>query len=96
MSRSDPPERRPSRSSRARRIATILTMSALVFVVLWLMAFSFITSLIVATGCCVVVTAASTVSDIVEIVLDAVSAIIFGILAMIAAVFAAIIGLFGF
>jgi hypothetical protein len=96
MSTSDPRGRRPSQTSWVRRIATIVTLSALVFVVLWLMAFSFLTSLLIASGCCVVVVAASSVSDLVEIVLDAISAVVFGILAAIAAIFGAIFGLFGF
>ena len=53
------------------------------------------TSLLVSAGCCVVVVAASTVFDVVEMVLDAIAAVIFGVLGAIAAVFAAIFGLFG-
>lgn len=95
MSTSDPRGRRPPSANWVRRIATVVALSVVVFVVLWLMAFSVLTSLLVASGCCVVVTAASTVSDVVEIVLDAIAAVIFGVFAAIAAVFAAIIGLFG-
>jgi hypothetical protein len=97
MNASNMPGNRPSPArSPVRRIATIVTLSALVFVVLWLMAFSFLTSLLVASGCCVVVVAASSVWDIVEMVLDAIAAVIFGVLAAIGAIFGAIFGLFGF
>jgi hypothetical protein len=62
---------------------------------MWLMAFSVLTSLLTAAGCCVVVVAASAVSDPVEMVLDAIAALVFGVLGAIAAFFAAIFSLFG-
>lgn len=82
-------------SSPARRIAVSIILGGLVFLALWLMAFSLLTSFLIGSGCCIVVSAASTVSDVVEAVLDAIAAVIFGILAAIAAVFAAIFSLFG-
>jgi hypothetical protein len=82
-------------SSPARRIATAIVIGVLIFGMLWIMVFSLVTSLLIGTGCCVVVIAASSVSDLVETVLDAIASIIFGVLAAIAAVFAAILGLFG-
>jgi hypothetical protein len=90
------PGRRPaSAGSIVRRFAAAMIMSAMVFVLLWLMAFSLFTSLLASAGCWLVVVAASTVFDVVEMVLDAIAAVIFGVLAAIAAVFAAILGLFG-
>lgn len=82
--------------SPVRRIAAALIISGIIFVVLWLVAFSMITSLLVSAGLCAVVVATSTISDIVEMVLDAIAAVIFGIFAVIAALFAAIFALFGF
>lgn len=79
-----------------RRIAVAVILSGLVFVVMWMMAISFVTSLLVSAGCCVVVVAAGTVFDIVEMVLDAIAAIVFGVLGAIAAILGAIFGLFGF
>jgi hypothetical protein len=79
----------------ARRIAATVIMSGVVFLMMWLMAFSVLTSLLTAAGCCVVVVAASAVSDPVEMVLDAIAALVFGVLGAIAAFFAAIFSLFG-
>jgi hypothetical protein len=78
-----------------RRIAATVLLGGLIFVALWLMALSVITSLLISTGCCVVLVAASTVWDVVEAVLNAIAAVVFGVLAAIAAVFAAIFSLFG-
>jgi hypothetical protein len=78
-----------------RRLAATVIMGALLFLVLWLMALSVVTSLLISAGCCVVLVAASTVFDLVEAVLNAIAAVIFGVLAAIAAVFAAIFSLFG-
>ena len=83
-------------TSPIRRIAATLIVGAILFVVLWLMAFSLVMSLLVASGCCIVLVAAGTASDLVEIVLDAIAAVVFGVLAVIAAVFAAIFAIFGF
>jgi hypothetical protein len=92
MSRSLGLRRRPGL---ARRIAATVIMSGVVFLMMWLMAFSVLTSLLTAAGCCVVVVAASAVSDPVEMVLDAIAALVFGVLGAIAAFFAAIFSLFG-
>jgi hypothetical protein len=90
------PTSRPTPTGRlVRRIVAAAIMGVLVFVGLWLMAFSIVTSLLVASGCCAVTVVASSISDLIGAVLDAIAAIIFGILAAIAAVFAAIFGLFG-
>ena len=70
-------------------------MGGLVLLLLWLMAFSVFTSLLIASGFCVVVVAASAASDPVETVLDAIAAVFFGVLAAIAAFFGAIFSLFG-
>lgn len=85
-----------SHGSPARRIATAIVLGALIFGMLWIMAFSLVTSLLIGSGCCVVVIAASAVSDLAETVLDAIASVVFGVLAAIAAVLAAILGLFGF
>ena len=73
-----------------------MILSGLVFAVLWVMAFSMITSLLIGAGCCVVIVAASSLSDLVDMLLDAIASAIFGVLAVIAAIFAGILGLFGF
>jgi hypothetical protein len=83
-------------SSPARRIAVAVILSGLVFAVLWIMVFSMVTSLLIGAGCCVVIVAASSLSDLVDMLLDAVATVIFGVLAVIAAIFGAILGLFGF
>lgn len=71
-------------------------LSVLVFAVLWIMVFSMVTSLLIGAGCCVVIVAASSVSDAVDMLLDALASVVFGVLAVVAAIFAAILGLFGF
>lgn len=95
MNTTDERRTRPARSP-VRRVVTAMILGAFVFVALWLLAFSLVASLLISSGCCVVLVAASTISDIVEMILDAISAIVFGILAAIAVVFAAIFSLFGF
>jgi hypothetical protein len=95
MNASDKRGSRPaSASSLVRRIAVTMILSGLVFVVLWLMAFSMLTSLLASAGFCIVVAAASAVSDPVESVLDAIAAVLFGILGAITAFFAAIFSIF--
>ena len=96
MNSPEPAARPASNSSPARRIATAVTLGALLFVALWITMFSMVTSLLIGTGCCVVLVAASSASDVFEMVLDAISAVVFGVLAIIGAIFAAIFGLFGF
>ena len=96
MNAPDQAARPASRKGPARRIATAIVLSLLIFGVLWIVAFSLVTSLLIGAGCCVVVIAASSVSDLVELLLDAIASVIFAVLAAIAAVFAAILGLFGF
>lgn len=79
-----------------RRLAATVILGGLVFVMLWIVAFGWLTSLLIAAGCCAVMVAASTVSDVVETVLDALATAVFAVLAVIAAVFAAIFSLFDF
>jgi hypothetical protein len=93
MNAPNEPVTRPARGP-ARRIAATVVLSGLVFLLLWLTAFSVLTSVLVASGFCVVVVAASAASDPVEIVLDAIAAIVFGVLGAIAAIFGAIFSLF--
>jgi hypothetical protein len=95
MNAPNEPGTRPAAISLVRRIAATVIMGGLVFLLLWLMAFSVFTSLLIATGCCVFVVAASAASDLVVTVLDAIAAVIFGVLGAIAAVFAAIFSFFG-
>ncbi|WP_108514405.1 hypothetical protein [Bradyrhizobium algeriense] len=96
MNSPEPAVRPASNSSPARRTAVAVILSGLVFVVLWIMVFSMVTSLLIGAGCCVVIVAASSLSDLFEMLLDAVATVIFGVLAAIAAIFGAILGLFGF
>lgn len=93
---SPPPAVQPTPSSPARRIATAVMLGFLVFTVLWVMVFGMVTSLLIGAGCCAVIVAASSVSDVVEMLLEAAAAVIFGVLAVIAAIFGAIFSLFGF
>ena len=87
---------RPTSTSRVvRRIAVAAIMSLLAFFVLWLMAVSFITSVLIASCFCAVTVVASSVSDVIEAILDAIAAVVFGVLAAIAALIAAIFSLFG-
>ena len=95
MNSPEPAVRPASNSSPARRIAVAVILSGLVFAVLWIMVFSLATSLLIGTGCCVVIVAASSLSDLAETLLDAIASVIFGVLAVIAAIFGAILGLFG-
>ena len=85
-----------STTSPGRRIAACVIVSAIGFLMLWLMAFSVVTSLLISAGVGVVLIAASTVSDVVEMVLDVIATVIFAIFAAIAAFFAALFSLFGF
>ena len=90
MNSPEPAVRTAPNSSPARRIAVAVILSGLVFVGLWIMVFSMVTSLLIGAGCCVVIVAATSVSDLVEMLLDAVATVIFGVLAVIAAIFGAI------
>ena len=96
MNSPEPTVRTVPNSSPARRIAVAVILSGLVFVVLGIMVFSMVTSLLIGSGCCVVIVAASSLSDLVDMLLDAVATVIFGVLAVIAAIFGAIFSLFGF
>jgi hypothetical protein len=91
----DQSAQRASGSGAIRRVAAAVAMCAMIFLVLWVVAFSFLTALLIASGCCVVLVATSTVSDIVEMVLDAIATVVLGVFAAIAAVFAAIFAIFG-
>jgi hypothetical protein len=96
MNPPEPAARPAPNSSPARRIAVAVILSGLVFAVLWIMVFNVVTSLLIGAGCCVVIVAASSLSDLVDMLLDALATVIFGVLAVIAAIFGAILGLFGF
>ena len=96
MDSPEPAVRPASNSSPARRIAVAVILSTLVFAVLWIMVFSMVTSLLIGAGCCVVIVAASSVSDLVDMLLDALATVIFGVLAVIAAIFAGLFSLFNF
>jgi hypothetical protein len=92
----EPAARTASNNSPARRIAVAVILSGLVFAVLWIMVFSMVTSLMIGAGCCVVIVAATSVSDLFDALLDAIASVIFGVLAVIAAIFGAIFSVFGF
>jgi len=62
MNPPEPAARPVSNSSPARRIAVAVMLSGLVFVVLWIMMFSMVTSLLIGSGCCVVIVAASSLN----------------------------------
>lgn len=96
MSPPEPAARPASKSSPTRRLAAAVMLSTMVFAVLWIVAFSVITSLLIGAGCCVVIVAAGSLSDVVDLLLDAVATVVFGILAVIAAIFGAIFSLFDF
>jgi hypothetical protein len=96
MNSPEPAVRTASNSSPARRIAVAVILSGLVFAALWIMMFNMVTSLLIGSGCCVVIVAASSLSDLFDALLDALATVIFGVLAVIAAIFGAIFSLFGF
>jgi hypothetical protein len=95
MSPPEPTARTASNSSPARRLAAAVILSGLVFAVLWIMVFGMVTSLLIGAGCCVVIVAASSLSDAIDMLLDAVATVV-GVLAIIAAIFGAIFSLFDF
>jgi hypothetical protein len=83
------PAVRPAPARRlARRVAATVIMSGLIFLLLWLVAFSAFTSLVIASGCCVVVVAASATFEPVVMVLDAIATVVFEVLGAIADFFA--------
>jgi hypothetical protein len=79
--------RSASTSRVVRRIAVSAIMSVLVFLAMWLMAFSLVTSLLIASSFCAVTILASSISDLIGIVLDTVAAVVFAVLAAIVAIF---------
>src|SRR5438876_1099316 len=62
MNPPEPAARPASNRSPARRIAVAVMLSGLVFAALWIMMFN--TSLLIGSGCCVVIVAASSLSDL--------------------------------
>jgi hypothetical protein len=96
MNASDQTTARPaSTSSSGRRIAACVLVGAIVFLALWMTAFTLVASFLISTCVGVVLVAASSVSDLVEMALDAIATVIFAIFAAIAAIFAALFSLFG-
>jgi hypothetical protein len=95
MNAPDRPATRRAPASLSRRIVATVVIGGMLFLVLWLMALTALTSLLISAGLCVALLSASAVSDPVETVLEFLVAIVFGVLAAIAAVFAAIFGIFG-
>ncbi|NOJ48891.1 hypothetical protein [Bradyrhizobium archetypum] len=96
MNSPEPVARPALQGSPARRIAVAVMLGGLIFMTLWIMMFSMVTSLLIGAGCCVVIVAASSASDMIEMLLDAVAAVLFGVVAVIAAIFGAIFSVFGF
>jgi hypothetical protein len=96
MNAPDQTTARPAPTNRiGPRIAASVILGVIAFFALWLMAFNLIASLLISSGCCVILIATSTVSDVIQTVLDAIASVISVILAAIGAVFAVIFGLFG-
>jgi hypothetical protein len=96
MNSPEPAARPASNRSPARRIAVAVALGTLLFMALWITMFGMVTSLLIGTGCCVLIVAASSLSDAVETLLDAVASAMLGIVAVIAAIFGAIFSVFGF
>lgn len=94
MNSPDQPVRSAPNSS-LRRIAVTMVVGLLMFGALWMLVFSAVTSALISAGCCVVLVAASSASDAVEVILDAIASVIFGVVAVIAAMFGAIFSIFG-
>ena len=96
MNASDQTTAKPApTSSLVRRIAACVAVSAIVFLVLWVMALSLFISFLISSGVGVILIATSTVSDFIEMVLDAIATVIYAVFAAIAALFAAVFSLFG-
>jgi hypothetical protein len=85
----------PSRGP-GRRIAAMLVVSTIVFLVLWLTAFTAITSLLVASAACIVVVVVGAASDPIGTVLDAIAGVVLAVFGVIAAIVAAIFSIFDF
>jgi hypothetical protein len=85
----------PTGRSLGRRIAVSMILGGFVVFGLWVMAFSFFTSVLIGTGSCLVVIAASETLDVVEMVVEAIATVVFGILAATVAVIAAVFSIFG-
>ena len=96
MNSPEPAVRRASNNSPARRIAMAVILSGLLCVVLWIMMFNMVTSLLIGAGCCVVIVAASSLSDLFEALLDATASVIFAVLTVIGAIVGTFFSLFGF
>jgi hypothetical protein len=77
-----------------RRIVATLIFGGLVFFALWLFAFSVFTSLMIASGCCVAVSAASAVSQVVVTVLDLIATVVLTVVGAIMAVVVGILSIF--
>jgi hypothetical protein len=74
----------------------MVILGGLGFLLLWFMAFSAVTSLLIASGCCTILIVASAVWDPFEMVLDTIATIVLAVLGAIGAVFAAIFSIFDF
>ena len=96
MNSPEPAARPVSNSSSARRIAVAVVLGCLIFTALWVTMFSMVVSMLIGTTCCVVIVAASSLSDVVELLLDAVASVVFGIAAVVGAIVGAIFSIFGF
>lgn len=90
MNAPDRPATPRAPTSLSRRIVATLIVGGTIFLVLWLMALTALTSLLISAGLCLALLSASAVSDPVETVLEFLVAIVFGMLAAIAAFFAAL------
>ena len=90
----EPTTRSNSMNTLGRCIAVSAILGAIVFLVLWVTAYSFVTSLLIGAGCCAIIMVACTTSALIETVVGAIAGIVFGVLAAIAVAVAAVFSLF--
>jgi hypothetical protein len=96
MSLPEPAVRPASKSSYARRFAAAVMLSGMVFVAMWIMAFSMMTSLLIGAGCCVLIVTAGSLFDLLAVLLDAVATVAMALLAAVTAIVGLILSLFNF
>jgi hypothetical protein len=89
----EPTTRSNSTSTLGRCLAVSVILGAVVFLLLWVTVFSFVTSLLIGAGCCAIIMLASATSEPIETIVGAIATIVFGILAAVAA--AVVFSLFG-
>ena len=83
------------RGTLTRRVAGVVMLSAILFLVLWAVAFTAVTSAIVAGSVGGILVVGSASSDVFEMMVDAICSLVLGILAAIGAFFAGLFSIFG-